>query len=195
MEKQKDNIVKNALILFAITIIAGLLLGLTYEVTKEPIRLVQEEIKNNALQAVVIDATSFEALDVVEDDAYPGVEGVYAAMKDGQVIGYAFEMTATEGYGGDISLMVGLGMDETVLGIDIIKHAETPGLGAKADEAVFKDEFVGEVTDLLEVVKETPSDEPGDISSISGATITSKSVTNAVNVAILYYDDLLMEVD
>ncbi len=195
MEKQADNIIKNALILFAITIIAGLLLGLTYEVTKEPIRLVQEEIKNNALQAVVLDATSFEALEVNEDASYPGVEGVYAAMKDGETIGYAFEMTATEGYGGDISLMVGIGMDETVLGIDIIKHAETPGLGAKADEDPFKDEFEGEATDELEVVKVTPSDDEGQISSISGATITSRSVTNAVNVAITYYDDLLMEVD
>lgn len=191
-EKKQDNIVKNALILFAITIIAGMLLGLTYEITKEPIKVQQARIKNEALQAVVIEATEFNALDITGE--YAGVEGVFEALNDTEVVGYAFEMTATEGYGGDISLMVGIGLDQTILGIDIVKHAETPGLGAKADEAEFKSEFVGEATGDLDVVKFTPSDDPGDVSSISGATITSRSVTLAVNVAIDYYDDQLMEV-
>lgn len=192
-EQKKDNILINALILFAITMIAGALLGLTYEVTKEPILTQQARIKNEALQAVVTEATEFKDMPVVSGD-YPGVEGVYEALDEGKVLGYAFEMTAYEGYGGDIRLMVGIGMDNTILGIDIVKHAETPGLGAKADEEVFKSEFTGEVADDLTVVKFSPSDEPGDISSISGATITSRSVSEAVNVAIDYYADHLTEV-
>lgn len=192
-DKKQDNIVKNALILFAITIIAGVLLGLTYEVTKEPIKVQQARIKNEALQAVVVEASDFNAVDVESGD-YPGVEGVYEAVNGSDVIGYAFEMTATEGYGGDISLMVGIAKDDTILGIDIVKHSETPGLGAKADEASFKSEFSGETADDLTVVKFTPSDTAGDISSISGATITSRSVTAAVNVALDYFDDKLAEV-
>ena len=191
-DKKQDNIVKNALILFAITIIAGMLLGLTYEITKEPIKVQQARIKNEALQAVVAEATAFNHLDISGD--YAGVEGVFEAVNGSDVVGYAFEMTATEGYGGDISLMVGIGLDQTILGIDIVKHAETPGLGAKADETEFKSEFSGEALGDLEVVKFAPSDDLGDISSISGATITSRSVTTAVNVAIDYYDDQLMEV-
>lgn len=193
-EKKQDNIVKNAVILFAITIIAGVLLGLTYEITKEPILVQQARIKNEALQAVVVEATDFNSVDVESGD-YPGVEGVYEAVNGGDVIGYAFEMTATEGYGGDISLMVGIAKDDTVLGIDIVQHSETPGLGAKADEAEFKSEFAGEIADDLTVVKYTPSDNEGDVSSISGATITSRSVTAAVNVAIDYFDDNLAEVE
>ena len=192
-DKKKDNIVKNALILFAITIIAGVLLGLTYEVTKEPIKVQQARIKNEALQAVVVEATSFNPM-AIEEGVYPGVEGIYEAVNGTDLIGYAFEMTATEGYGGNISLMVGIATDDTVLGIDIVKHSETPGLGAKADEADFKAEFAGEAADDLAVVKFTPSDNAGDVSSISGATITSKSVTAAVNVAIDYFDDQLMGV-
>lgn len=192
-EKKQDNIVKNALILFAITIIAGMLLGLTYEITKEPIKVQQARIKNEALQAVVAEATAFNDMPILNGD-YPGVEGVYEAVNGLEVVGYAFEMTATEGYGGDISLMVGIGLDDIILGIDVVKHAETPGLGAKADEADFKGEFAGEEAEDLTVVKFTPSDNTGDVSSISGATITSKSVTTAVNVAIDYFDDNLMEV-
>lgn len=195
MAKAGDNIVKNALILFAITIIAGLLLGLTYEVTKEPIKIQEAKIKNNALQAVVVEATEFKPLEVTIDDTLPGVEGVYEAVNGNEVIGYAFEMTATEGYGGDINLMVGVGTDNHILGVDIVKHAETPGLGAKADEEEFKSEFTVEMAEDLNVVKYAPSDTPGEISSISGATITSRSVTNAVNVAIDYYSAYLMEVN
>lgn len=189
-DKKQDNIVKNALILFAITIIAGVLLGLTYEVTKEPIQIQQARIKNEALQAVVIEATTFNEMSV-EPGEYPGIEGIYEALDGSDLVGYAFEMTATEGYGGDISLMVGIAKDDIVLGIDIVKHSETPGLGAKADEADFKAEFSGEAAEDLEVVKFTPSDDEGDVSSISGATITSRSVTAAVNVAIDYFDDQL----
>lgn len=195
MAKTNDHIIKNALILFMITVIAGLLLGFTFEITKEPIKVQQELTKSNALKAVVSQATDFVSLEVSSSGDLPGVEGVYEAVKGSDVVGYAFEMTATEGYGGDISLMVGIGTDDTILGIDIIKHAETPGLGAKADEAEFKSEFSGEATVDLDVVKVTPSDVEGEISSISGATITSRSVTNAVNVAIDYYDTYITEVN
>lgn len=190
-----DNIIKNALILFGITIIAGLLLGLTYEVTKEPIKVQQELKKSTALQAVVTEADTFNPLENMAAEDMPGVEGVYEAVSGSDVVGYAFEMTATEGYGGDISMMVGISTDGMILGIDIVKHAETPGLGAKADEAEFKSEFEGEAAVDLTVVKVTPSDNEGEISSISGATITSQSVTNAVEVAISYYDTYIMEVN
>lgn len=190
-EKQSNNIIKNAMILFAITLIAGVLLGLTNEITKEPIRVQQEIQKNTALQAVVTEADTFNPIET--EEGYDGVNVVYEGTKDGELVGYAFEMTATEGYGGDIQMMVGLGLENNVLGIDIVKHAETPGLGAKADESTFKSEFAGEVADPLEVVKVTPSDAPGEISSISGATITSKSVTTAVTNAVLYFDDQLKE--
>ncbi|MDF1616333.1 RnfABCDGE type electron transport complex subunit G [Petrocella sp. FN5] len=194
MAKQSDNIIKNAMILFMITVIAGTLLGLTYEVTKEPIRIQQERLKNNALKAVVFEATEFSLIDLEEGSSEQGIVNLYEATKDGAIIGYAFEMTATEGYGGNIALMVGIGMDDQILGVDVIRHNETPGLGAKITELAFKSEFEGQPVAPLTVIKGAPTGNPGDITSISGATITSVSVTNAVNVATQYFNDNMAEV-
>ncbi len=77
-----------------------------------------------------------------------------------------------------------------VSGIDIIKHSETPGLGAKADQPAFKDQFKGKPTEDLVVVK-TGASSDEEIDSISGATITSRAVTNAVNEASAYYNEHL----
>jgi len=189
MAKQSDNIIKNAMILFMITVIAGTLLGLTYEVTKEPIRIQQEKLKNNALKAVVFEASDFTLIELDAGAHEQGIENLYEATKDGAVIGYAFEMTATEGYGGNIALMVGIGIDDLILGVDVIKHNETPGLGAKITEQPFKSEFEGQPTAPLTVIKGATTGNPGEIASISGATITTASVTNAVNVATQYYND------
>jgi Na+-translocating ferredoxin:NAD+ oxidoreductase subunit G len=192
MAKSQDNIIKNALILFAITIIAGTLLGLTYEVTKEPIVVQQKKQKDAALQSVLPEAT-FDLLEVDLTD-YPMIQGVYEATIDGNVTGYAFELITKEGYGGDMVMVAGIAYDETVSGIDIIKHAETPGLGAKADEDSFKDLFIEKPTVTLEIVKGAANDEQ-EISAISGATITSRAVLNAVNSAIDYYTNEIGQVN
>lgn len=195
MAKKQDNIIKNALILFAITIIAGTLLGLTYEVTKEPIRIQQETVKKLALNSVIPEATNFLSIDIEDLESYSTIEAIYMAENDKkEIVGYAFEVIATKAYAGEIKLVVGIGMEGSILGIDILKQSETPGLGAKADEPLFKSEFVEEALVPLEVVKFSPSDEEGDISSISGATITSRSVTNSVNIVIDYCYKFIPEV-
>jgi len=195
MAKQSDNIIKNAMILFMITVIAGTLLGLTYEVTKEPIRIQQEKLKNNALKAVVFEASDFTLVDLEEGAKEQGIENLYEAKKEGTVIGYAFEMTAKEGYSGNIAVMVGISIEDQILGVDVIKHNETPGLGAKITEEPFKSEFAGQPVAPLTVIKGVTKGNVGEIASISGATITSVSVTNAVNVATQYYNDNVAEVN
>lgn len=195
MAKMKSSILKDALILFLITIISGSLLGFTYEITKEPIRIQQEITKNKALKSVIEGADEFLSVTIVNDDSYVGILNVYEAKSDNETIGYAFEMSTKEGYGGVIKIMVGLDTHHTILGIDLIKHSETPGLGAKADESEFKSEFTNEVASELTVVKIRPSDQEAEISAITSATITSKAVTRAVNVAIKYYNENIMEVE
>lgn len=177
------EIIKNGLILFAITLIAGALLGLTYEVTKEPIAQAQAVKQENALQKVFNNASFNEMDALTNQDNYPYIDKSFEAVVEGNVAGYAFKMVTPEGYGGNIEFVVGLSTEGQVTGIDIIKHAETPGLGAKAAEADFKDQFLGMPTSTLEVVK-TGAVEETDIEAISAATITSKAVTNAVNQAI-----------
>ncbi len=87
--------------------------------------------------------------------------------------------------------MVGIYDDGTLSGIDIISHTETPGLGNKADESPFKEQFIQKEAVLLTLTKGDKSGQ--NIDAISGATITSSAVVNAVNEAIDYYNSYLQE--
>ena len=96
--------------------------------------------------------------------------------------GYAIKV-APNGFGGAIEMMVGVSKDGNVLGISIIKHAETPSLGAVAADKGsngqnFRDSFIG----LSGEVK--VSKEGGEADTISGATITSRAVADGVNIAL-----------
>ena len=83
--------------------------------------------------------------------------------------------------GGDISVMTGVDADGKVTGVNILSHAETAGLGAKAAEQSFRDRFVGLVSGIT-----VSKDKAGEnsIDAITGATITSRAMTEAVNAAI-----------
>jgi electron transport complex protein RnfG len=181
----KNNIIKDALILFAITVCSGLLLGLTYTVTKEPIAMQQIKIRDAALNSVIEEAT-FEQIDQ-DLSKQPIITEIYEAHRNNEIVGYAFKLVSEEGYGGNIELIVGINIDSTISGIDIIKHNETPGLGANADNDKFKNQFVGKPTKQLNVVKDG-ADTDTDIDALSGATISSKAVTNAVNIATNYFN-------
>jgi electron transport complex protein RnfG len=184
----KNNIIKDALILFAITVISGLLLGFTYTVTKDPIAEQQIKIREKALNSVIENA-KFEDVNI-DLDKDSVIVDIFEAKRDNEIVGYAFKLATKEGYGGTIELIVGINTDSTVSGIDIIKHSETPGLGAKSDKNSFKDQFKGKPTKPLTVVKDK-ADTDTEIDSISGATISSRAVTNAVNLAIEYYNNNL----
>ncbi len=187
---KKDNIVKNALILMTITLLAGMLLGFTYEITKEPIARQKEIATNNALKAVLPMADKFEKGE--NKDETGSIKDVYAAYNGDDIIGYAFLVSAAGGYGGDVEIMVGMStIDDVITGIDVLKHNETPGLGAKADEDEFKAEFAGEKLGELKVVKYFPSETELEISAISGATITSRCVSGGVNTCVAYLNEYL----
>lgn len=189
---KKDSIIKNAFILFLITLIAGLLLGLTYNITIEP-RATQEKLRtNNALNAVLSDSF-FTEKELIGTPAFVTkvFEGNSKEDGSGEVTGYAFQLETSEGYGDMIKLMVGLKSDGTISGIDVVKHSETPGLGAQADEDPFKNQFIGKMIDTLVLVKGNSDGQ--NIDAIGGATITSRAVTKAVNDAIDYYKTNIMK--
>lgn len=184
---KKDSILINALILFGITLISGFLLGLTYNATQEA-RDYQTKLKTDvALNTVLQDSKFSEEAIVGEPKFITKVyQGNTAEDGTGDVLGYAFQLETTEGYGDAIKIMVAFKADNTISGIDVVSHTETPGLGAKADEPKFKDQFMGKEVSELMVTK--GGSNPQDIDAISGATITSRAVTNAVNEAIIYYN-------
>ncbi len=198
MEKNKDvkSMLKDAAILFAITLLSGLMLGFVYELTKEPIRIQEEKAIQEACQAVFADDSgkglTFNKESYVPDVAKQtelakaGVEigTVYAAKTaTGELHGYVVESTTKEGYGGNIVLYVGVTTDGTVSGVSILEIAETPGLGMNAD-AVLVPQFKGVQTGAFTYTK-TGSTSENEIDAISGATITTKAIINAVNGALL----------
>ena len=196
-----NKIVKNTLILTAITVVSGLLLGVVYDITKEPIAQAQENTKQEAYRAVLSDASSFEAVDFDADSAssllsengYTSDEitGVVEGTDDsGETVGYVISVQSGEAYDGTLELSVGIATDGTVKGVEMLDISETAGLGMKADEAEFKDQFKDK---NVEKFTYTKTGEDGDdmIDAISGATITTNAVTNAVDSALVYYQNEL----
>ncbi len=192
-----NRIAKDALVLTAITLIAGICLTVVYSITKEPIRIAQQNAKNEAYQEVLEEAAEFDMLDIADaatilaagghknmvlDEAAAGISA------DGDVIGYVFTITTHQGYGGDITCAVGILSDGTVNGIEMLSISETAGLGMKAKEPEFKDQYKGVKTDQFTYTKEkaTAADQ---IDAITGATITTSAVTGGVNAAIWYFQN------
>lgn len=186
-----NETLKNALILFAITLVASVLLAVASQVTAEPIEVQKAKQRDEAFAAVIPNAT-FEELTDVSLDGYEKIDAIYAAMDGDEVIGYTFKMITNEGYSAGIEMVVGISTEGVVTGIDVMKHSETPGLGAKADEEPFKGQYIEKPLTDLTVVKGAASADT-EISAISGATITSRAVTNAVNDAIKFYNETLKE--
>ncbi len=189
-----NKIIKNTIILTLITVISGVGLGLVYEITKDPIAQAQEAAKKEAWQAVFpdTDINSFEAVSVDEKAAKDAVKAVGANATVDEVCkagedGYVVTTTDKEGYGGDIQITVGITADGTVNGISILSISETAGLGMKAKEPAFYSQYEGKQAEKFAVSKDGGEGEP--IDAISGATITTRAVTGAVNVALAYYQN------
>ena len=197
-----NKIVKNTLILTAITVVSGLLLGVVYGITKEPIAEAQENTKQEAYRSGLSEASSFETMEdfdaadaasILEENGYSSDEITEVAEgidDSGETVGYVVNVMSHEAYDGDLEVSVGIAADGTVKGIEMLSISETAGLGMKADEAEFKDQFKDK---NVEKFTYTKSGESGDdkIDAISGATITTNAVTNAVDSALVYFQNEL----
>lgn len=181
------DILKLGVTLFAICAVAALVLGVTNNITAPVIEERNIQASNEARKIVLSEADEFKELDGMNSDI---VLEVYEGIKDGQVIGYTIK-TSSKGYGGAIELMVGISKDGKITGVEIGNHSETPGLGSKATEPMFKNQYVDkDVLNSLLVVKGSTNND-NEISAISGATITSNGVTSGVNAAMKIYNEKL----
>ena len=200
----KGGFMKDALILFAITLVAGACLGGVYEATKEPIAAANLAAKEEAYRTVLPDAASFEADDMTDVMAsanaevsglgYGNVtvdEAAVALDGSGTPMGYVVTTTSKDGYGGAITVSVGVLADGTVNGIAFLTLAETAGLGMNADTD-WKNQYAGKNVDAFSVTKNSASAE-NEINAISGATITSNAVTGAVNTAVYFAKNCLSQ--
>lgn len=205
MENKKNDVsamLKDAVILFAITLISGLILGLVFQITKEPIAAQEAKAIQEACAAVFPGEAgiSFEETGYVPsalltgEIADTGVEigTIFKALgADGAAKGYVVEATTKEGYGGNIVIYVGISADAVVNGVSILSIAETPGLGMNAQE-VLVPQFAGKDAAAFTVTK-TGSTQPSEIDAITGATVTSDAFVNAVNGAVRVVTEELTE--
>ena len=182
------SMMKDAAILFVITLIAGLLLGTVYQITKDPIAAQKIKKKNEACKEVFKDAVEFKSIELSEsgENTAAEVNAVYEAFtENGSLAGYVLEVTTHEGYNGDIQFTMGIRMDGTVNGISLLSIAETPGLGMKAEE-ILKPQFADKNAEQFSYTK-TGATAPEQIDAISGATITTNALVNGVNEGLKFF--------
>ncbi len=195
------KIVHDALILTAFTLVLGFVLGLVYEITKEPIAAADAATAQAAYKEVFQDADSFEAYDgfdkeaavsLMEENGYNDeiTDVQIAKGSDGSTLGYVITVLAKDGSQANITFSVGIAADGTVNGYSITSIAETPGLGDKAKNEEFYSQFQNKQVEKFDVVKQAPASD-SEIEAISGATITSRAMTNGVNASITYFETVL----
>ena len=201
-----NKIIKDACILFAITLVAGILLGAVYDITKTPIANQNEKSKQEAYRAVMADADKFEEIDGFsaadgatsylakgdEDYSADEITEVVAGVKDNKIIGFVVTVVAGDGYGGDIKFSVGIKADGTYSGTSILSISETAGLGMRAKtDPTFLGQLEGKKVSKFNVVKDgTGSSADDKVDAIGGSTITSKAVVKGVNAALTVYNGL-----
>lgn len=196
-------VLRLALTLLIITSIMAAALAVVNRMTHSRIRENTDEKRGKAVAAVMTegDYILFDTNNVrhqLQTDLPEGIVGAYRGINGPLVEGDTYPSnftgeTAVEvvvpGFDGEITMMVGIDADGKVLGISIISHTETAGLGAvaAADNAkgqAFRDQFIG-MSGSLAVTKDG-----GEVDAITGATITSRAVTRGVNQALEFYEYL-----
>ncbi len=185
MKENIRSIIKTGLILFAIGFICTFILAVCNDMTKDTIAELNAETERLAMVSTLEGAKGFGKILNLSSDI---VTDVYEGKDDsGNTVGYCVKATPV-GYGGEISMIVGIGMDRKVTGVDIVSMSETPGLGARATEDEFRSQYIGKSGQIS--VKKSGTPNENEISAISGATITSKAVTDGINAALEIVKDL-----
>lgn len=187
------EIIKLALILLLITSVAAVVLGLSNSVTEEVIEEVEAQLSNEARTGACPNAETFKPIDeevfnqIIESN--DKVMEVFAGYAGDEMVGYAIK-TATPGYGANVEVITGISLDGKLTGIQVVKHQETPGLGANITGKGFQNQYTGKSAETnISVVKVPPKD--NEIQALSGATISSDAVTDGVNIAIDVFKNIL----
>ncbi len=176
------DIFKLGIILFLITGICTGLLGGVYQITKPIIEENNVKTQMAAMETLLTNADNFVE---VENAREGELATLFVAKSGSSQVGYVAKMTPT-GYGGTIELLVAFDLEGIVQGIKILSHSETPGFGANADKPFFADQFKTKKAPLR-VTKVAPAED--EIQAITGATITSSAITEAVNTAGTYINE------
>lgn len=202
----KSKFLKNILALLSITLVAGFALAFVNEVTIEPIAQAEENARKEAYN-IVYPGAAFEEIEntdnlieqsvqAIQSEGVQGcaIDDVLRAVDDnGNTIGYVMSAISPSGYGGDVKIALGISLeDAAITGFTVLSNSETAGLGAKCTDEDFTSQFAGKSADSIEYTKSGATNDT-EIDAISGATITTRAVTDAVNSALSFYNLVLKE--
>ena len=182
---------KLGLILLVFALVAAGVLGYVNSVTEPIIAEREAREAQEAYQELIPEADEFVEFTSEELNEYKAINSkvtnIVKAIKGGDEIGYLLT-TNGGGYGGDITVITALIGDE-IKAIKILKHKETPEIGTKVDNPDFQAQYSGKsVREPIAVKKENPG--ASEIQAISGSTVSSRGVTDAVNIALDIYKEL-----
>jgi Na+-translocating ferredoxin:NAD+ oxidoreductase subunit G len=189
----KNSLFMPAIILCVICLITVGLVALTFGATLDA-RQRQAEITANANKRELFpDAAQFAPIENIDSSQYPGLSEAFIAQDaGGAVLGYLIE-AEYRGYGGNVPVLLAFGPDVKILRLKVLTNDETPGLGKKVESKAFLEQYVGLGTDKDLSVNPKATDKY-IIDAVSGATISSRAVTEAVNVAIRLIRQISLEV-
>ncbi len=187
MKRLSSSLINMVLSLGVITIAAGALLAVVYNITKGPIANVESRKKIEAIAAVVPQFNN----DPMSDTAYIDGCTAHIARMDNKLVGAAVEVTAPDGFSGPFSLIVGFDARGTLTGYQVINHSETPGLGAKMGDwfhdTTANRSVIGRDLTTAELMV---SKDGGQVDGITAATITSRAFLSAINHAYKAYQSI-----
>jgi len=186
MAKMESNFKNMVIALFVVCLAASATLGFVYELTKEPIRLVDINIKNNAIESVVPEFNNNPSNEIIRVPFGNDSLNFYPAKMNGELVGTAVETFTMKGFGGLIRLMVGFSPDGSIIDIAVLDHQETPGLGDKMEKGKsdFSVQFQGKNPAEFKLAVKKDN---GDVDAITASTITSRAFCDAVQRAYEAY--------
>ena len=176
------SILKPTLCLLAVTTVSALLLGVLYNITREPVER-QATLRQAEIISILLPGTShtYEESIYKQQDMHPNIHGMVIAYDaNNQPLGYVITSQGP-GYAGPVVIMAGFDTDGILTGISVLQHRETPGLGTAILNPVFLAQFEGR-TETMTVARMPSGD--NEIAALASATISTVAVVEGVNAAM-----------
>ncbi|MGN1123851.1 MAG: RnfABCDGE type electron transport complex subunit G, partial [Eubacterium sp.] len=188
----------------AVTFVAVLALAVVNQVTRGLIEQAEINARAEVYKVVYADASGFAEIEnsdsvlensaaVLEKEGFKGCvinDALAVTGSSGDIQGYVIAATSPQGYGGDVQVAVGITKDGVIKGVSVVANSETAGIGSKCTEPEFTNQFANKNAEILEYTKSGASAD-NQIDAMSGATISTNAVTEAVNTAIVFYNSQL----
>ncbi len=183
MKPAKSSLFNMVAALLAVSVCSAAAIGYVHQITEEPIAIAKKQKTLNAIRDMVgnFDNNPFDEKTLLSD----GQTELYPARENGIITSVAVKSQSNNGFGGKIELIAGILTDGTLVGYKIIEQNETPGLGTKVTERKFSSQFEGmdTRTGIFDLRKDG-----GEIDAVTGATISSRAVVEAVKKAVSAYN-------